>query len=161
MLYTVAIPILIYIVTSYINRRYKVRKSTFWLAVAAVLFSVSLYLPSPQIQGIDTEFWTHFFGGGVFVGILYLYFRPLIIRTLSVRKLHWFHELAVLFLFVSALGVVNELYELFAQQIGIFHESLDDTSWDLLANTLGAVTFFVLYKSVVRLKPLFTLSIKG
>lgn len=149
-LYLVVIPVAIYAITSTINRRYKVRGSTLWLAVAALLFAASLFLPSPQIGGTDTEFWTHFFGGGFFIGILYVYFRPLI-----KRKLRWYEDLAVLFVLVSAFGVINELYELLALHIGIYHEKLDDTSWDLLANTLGALTFFVLYKTMNWLKSLF------
>lgn len=148
--YVVVIPIAVYTITSYLNYRYKVRKNTVWLAVAALLFSVSLFLPSPIIDGSDTEFWTHFFGGGFFMGILCVYFRPLL-----KQKLRWYQELFILFMLVSTFGVINELYELFAHQIGSFHESLDDTSWDLLANTLGSLTFFMLYKAIIRLKTLF------
>ena len=150
LLYVVVIPAVIYLVASAINRRYRVRKNTWPLAIAALLFSSSLFLPSPIIEGSDTEFWTHFFGGGFFIGLLCLYFRPLIKRELA-----WYQELILLFMAVSSFGVVNELYELFAHQIGIFRESLDDTSWDLLANTLGALTFFVGYKLIMRLKTLF------
>lgn len=56
---------------------------------------------------------------------------------------------------VSSLGVINELYELLALHLGIYHESLDDTSWDLLANTVGALTFFVLYRVMKWGKTLF------
>lgn len=149
-LYVVIIPIAIYLVTSLVNRRYKVRKRTWPLVLTALLFSGSLFLPSPIIEGSDTEFWTHFFGGGFFIGLLCVYFRPLIKRELT-----WYQEFFVLFMFVSTFGVINELNELFLHQIGLFHESLDDTSWDLLANTLGALTFFVLYKAIMKLKTLF------
>jgi len=149
-LYVVVIPIMIYAVTSYVNRRFKVRKNTIWLVVASLLFSLSLFLPSPVINGIDTEFWTHFFGGGFFIGLLYVYFQPLIKRDLK-----WYQEIILLFMLVSTFGVINELYELFAQQVGIFHESLEDASWDLLANTLGVITFYVLYRSYLAIKTLF------
>jgi len=153
--YMIVIPVAVYLIASAINRHYKVRKSTLWLAVAAVLFSASLFLPSPQIQGIDTEFWTHFFGGGFFMGILYIYFRPLLLRLFQTKELRWYHDLVLLFMFTSALGVVNELYELFAQQVGIHDESLEDTPWDLLANTLGLVVFYGVFRSAKAIKGLF------
>ncbi|TAH32069.1 hypothetical protein EYC58_05360 [Candidatus Saccharibacteria bacterium] len=149
-LYVVIIPIAMYLITSSINRRYKVRKNTWPLALVALLFSASLFLPSPVIEGSDTEFWTHFFGGGVFIGLLCLYFRPLI-----KRKITWYQEFFLLFAAVSTFGVMNELYELLALHLGIYHESLDDTSWDLLANTLGALTFFIIYKMAMWCKTLF------
>ena len=43
-----------------------------------------------------------------------------------------------LFALVSALGCVNELAELFMVKVGLAHITLDDTNWDILANTLGA-----------------------
>ena len=153
--YVVIIPIAIFLITNYINRRYRVRKSSSWLAVAAIIFSASLFLPSPQIQGIDTEFWTHFFGGGFFIGILYVYFRPLVLRVLKTKELRWYHDLILLFMFTSALGVVNELYELFAQQVRLHDETLEDTPWDLLANTLGIVTFYGVFRCAKAIKSLF------
>ena len=42
------------------------------------------------------------------------------------------------FALVSALGCINELAELFMVKVGLAHITLDDTNWDILANTLGA-----------------------
>lgn len=153
--YAIVIPVAVYLIASAVNRRYNVRNNTLWLGIAAVLFSVSIFLPSPQIQGIDTEFWTHFFGGGFFMGILYIYFRPLVLRVCKIKELRWYHDVALLFMLTSAFGVVNELYELFAQQVRIHDESLEDTSWDLLANTLGLLSFYVAYRCAKAIKSLF------
>lgn len=43
-----------------------------------------------------------------------------------------------LFTLVSALGCINELAELCMVKFGLARITLDDTSWDILANTLGA-----------------------
>lgn len=43
-----------------------------------------------------------------------------------------------LFVLVSALGCINELAELYMVKVGLARITLDDTSWDILANTLGA-----------------------
>ena len=149
-IYTLVIPVLVYVIGSYIDRRYHMYGNKLLLITASLLFSASLFLPSPIINGIDTEFWAHFFGGGVFIGLLCVYFRPLL-----KRELEWYQELMLLFIFVSTFGVINELYELFSSEIGIYDELLDDTSWDLLANSLGALVFFLLYKGINRLKTLF------
>lgn len=149
-LYVVVIPVLVYAGGRMIAGHYHLRSNQWLLVLAALLFSVSLFLPSPLIHGGKTQFLTHFFGGGVFVGLLCLYFRPLI-----KRELIWYEELAILFVLVSAFGVVNELYELFAYETGISSQSVTDTSWDLVANTLGAMTFFIVYKATVMAKRLF------
>ena len=48
-----------------------------------------------------------------------------------------------LFALVSALGCVNELAELFMVKTGLAHITLDDTNWDILANTLGAAAVWI------------------
>ena len=44
----------------------------------------------------------------------------------------------LVFALVSALGCINELAELFMVKFGLARITLDDTNWDILANTLGA-----------------------
>ena len=48
-----------------------------------------------------------------------------------------------LYALVSALGCVNELAELFMVKVGLAHITLDDTNWDILANTLGAAAVWI------------------
>lgn len=111
------------------------------LYVACVLFAVSWYLPSPLIRGQDTAFVTHFIGGGVFTGLLWLYLK----YSLGWRA-HWLLEAFSLFVLVSALGCINELAELFFVETGIARILLTDTNWDILANTLGAIGVYCIWK---------------
>ena len=112
-----------------------------WLLyVACLLFFVSWYLPSPLIDGQDTSFVTHVVGGGIFTGLLWWYLK------LAIGwKAHWLVESFALFALVSALGSINELAELFMVKTGIANILLDDTSWDILANTVGAAAVYLVY----------------
>ena len=118
------------------------------LVLACTLFFVSWYLPSPEIQGEQTAAVTHFIGGGVFTGLIWLY-----VKTHLRWKAAWPLELVSLLAMVSLLGVANELFELFAVSVGIANLPLTDTSWDLLMNTLGALLVWVGYSLIVRNPP--------
>jgi hypothetical protein len=111
------------------------------LACACVLFAVSWYLPSPDIYGQQTSFVTHFLGGGVFCGLLGVYLK----RAIGWHA-KWFAELAALFALVSSLGVINELFEVMLWMVGAMPEGITDTSWDLVANTAGALCCYAVYK---------------
>lgn len=109
-----------------------------WLLYSAcVLFFISWYLPSPLILGQDTSFTTHFVGGGIFSGLIWLYLR----QTTGIR-LGWSLDAFALFALVSALGVLNELAELFFAVVLGIDIRLTDTSIDLFANTVGALTVY-------------------
>lgn len=142
LIYLIGIPAAVYFTVRWFDARYKVGGSRWLLIAACTLFSASLFLPSPIIDGEDTEFFTHFFGGGVFTGLLWLYFAPYI------RKQLWQNEFLQLFTLVSVLGVLNELFELLTHTLGLNPKSLSDTSWDLLANTLGVLLFYVVYRAI-------------
>lgn len=111
------------------------------LLAACLLFFLSLFLPSPLIHGRNTQFCTHFFGGGVFTGLVWLF----IIKNLK-WKLSSFLELLSLYFLVSALGVANELFEFAVNGADLIKIPSFDTWWDLFANTLGALTFWVIYR---------------
>lgn len=118
------------------------------LLTACLLYFISWYLPSPLIHGQDTSFTTHFVGGGLFSGFLWLY---------AMRKLDWkispLMELVSLYAFVSAFGVANELFELAIVEFKLVHNlNGADTWWDLLANTIGALAFWIVYRIVVRMR---------
>lgn len=110
------------------------------LLVACFVIFISWSLPSPLIDGQQTQFITHFVGGGIFTGLLWLY-----IKLVKGWKAAWLVEAASLFALVSALGVTNELFELVLYVTGHMPEGIADTSWDLLANTLGALAFYIIY----------------
>ena len=88
---------------------------------------------------------THFVGGGVFVGFLWLYLK----YSLNWQA-HWLIEAFSLFALVSALGCVNELAELFMVKAGIASILLADTNWDIVANTSGALSVYLAYLSVKK-----------
>ena len=116
-------------------------KNNRWLLVlACLLFFISWYLPSPLIDGKDTSFMTHLVGGGIFSGLVWWY----LVRTLRI-KVSIAVEVISLFTLVSTLGALNELLELFLVRAGIASILLTDTSWDILANTVGALAVFVVY----------------
>lgn len=119
----------------------KAGKEWRWLLLLACLIMfISWSLPSPLIYGQQTQFSTHFVGGGIFTGLLWLY-----IKLVKKWKAAWWLEAGSLFALVSALGVTNELFEIVLYVTGHMPEGIADTSWDLLANTLGALTLYVVY----------------
>lgn len=116
-----------------------------WLYAASVLYMISWWLPSPLIEGRDTSFTTHFLGGGVFTGMVWYYLKQ------SLKwSAHWLLEAFSLFVLVSTLGVANELLEVVLYVFGRMPNGISDTSWDLLANTLGALTFYLVYVIFLR-----------
>lgn len=140
---SIVVPILVYIVTPWVIRQLggEPRRYRRLLIIACLVFFISWYLPSPLIDGEDTSFTTHFVGGGIFTGLLWIYLK---------RSLDWHHvwwvEAFSLFALVSALGCINELFELLTVCIGISSIPLDDTNWDILANTLGALVVYIIYR---------------
>ncbi len=106
--------------------------------VAWIVYVVGWTLPSPLIEERDTNFTTHLVGVGIFAGFIWLYAK---------RQMQWratrLAEGASLFALVSALGVANELFELALQKTNLVQLNLSDTTWDLTANTLGALLFWV------------------
>jgi hypothetical protein len=117
--------------------------STRLLGFAGFAFFLSWYLPSPLIYGEDTSFTTHFLGGGVFTGFVWLYIKQRAMLRMSILA-----ELVSLYVLVSALGVANELFELLVVQLKLVNLHPSDTWWDLLANSLGALAFWLGYRIV-------------
>jgi hypothetical protein len=111
------------------------------------VLGISLLLPSPLIDGNNTGFTKHF-GGGLFCCFLWLF----IMQSNGWRLPKW-QEFITLYAFVCMLGVTVELVEILFLEIGYIEENLldvrtTDTSWDLVANTAGAVVFWVIYSLV-------------
>lgn len=138
---SVVVPILLFFLVPVLVKKLggNDKKHLAWLGAACILFFVSWYLPSPLIDGQDTSFTTHFVGGGVFTGLLWYYLKQ------SLRwKTWWLTEAFSLFALVSALGVANELFEIILYKAHVMR-TIADTSWDLLANTFGALTVYAVY----------------
>ena len=140
---SVIVPLAIYFLLPWLLKyaTKKEHKPNTLLITACILYFISWYLPSPLIEGENTHFTTHFIGGGIFTGFLGLY----IYRQLQLN-LHPLTQMLALYALVSALGVANELFELAVTQLNLTTLTPEDTWWDLLANTLGALTFFIGYQ---------------
>ncbi|HRJ06079.1 MAG TPA: hypothetical protein PK096_00725 [Candidatus Saccharibacteria bacterium] len=137
------VPALTIFVLPKLVNKYTSRKGNLWLLVAAgALFFISNYLPSPYIEGRDTSAVTHFIGGGIYSALVWLYLKERLGHPKS-----WFVELASLLALTSLLGTANELFELFIVKANLYDMPLDDTNWDLLMNTLGALLVFGIYKT--------------
>ena len=84
---SVFVPATLVCVVPYVLRRHGFtdeKKYRWLLYCACVLFFISWYLPSPLIEGRDTSFTTHFVGGGLFTGLLWVYL------VLAMRwRAHW------------------------------------------------------------------------
>lgn len=118
-------------------------RAAHWLPVlAGFLFFASFYLPVVHISSETTTFQQHFVGGGLYSALLFEYSRQLF-----KWKFSWHLGLVYLFAWVSALGVANEMFEFFLTKSGLAYVNLKDADWDLLANTLGAITgyFFLVF----------------
>ena len=74
----------------------------------------------------------------MFTGLLWIYL------VLAMRwRSYWLVMAFSVFALVSALGCVNEIAELFMVKFGLARITLDDTNWDILANTLGAAAVWL------------------
>jgi hypothetical protein len=118
----------------------KVHTSYDWLPVlAAFLFIVAFFLPNIHISDETTTFQQHFVGGGMYTACLYIYFKKLLSWKLSL-----FVSFLVLFAWASTFGVATELLEFTLTKLNLAQIGTGDTDWDLLANTLGALTGYAI-----------------
>lgn len=136
---SVVVPLCVYLVAEKLLGSHP--KERWLLLTACSLFFISYFLPSPLVHGQHTQYMTHLVGGGVFSGFLWLY----IVRVKG-WELSLLQEVASLFVLVCTLGVANELFEVVLYWSGHMPAGVSDTSWDLVANTTGALACFVAYK---------------
>lgn len=139
-LLTLLLPVLI----PRIARRYHLalQPAPLWLPVlAAIVYFSAGFLPDIHISHETNSFQEHFVGGGLYTAILFLYFTKLF----SWRK-HWLIMLLALFAWTSALGTANELLEFTLVKLNITQIDISDTSWDLVANTAGMLTGFIIWR---------------
>ncbi|MFZ1249311.1 MAG: hypothetical protein WAQ24_03235 [Candidatus Saccharimonadales bacterium] len=139
LLISILVPLIVYIVTPRLLKTG--RKQQGWLIAACSLFFISYFLPSPLVHGTETQFMTHLVGGGFFSGFLWLY----IVRAKRIVFQNALVEVASLFALVCTLGVMNELFEIVIFWLGRMPMGIADTSWDLVANTIGALSFYLAY----------------
>lgn len=94
-----------------------------------------------DFNGVWPDAWLHFIGGGGVSAVILNYG----LKRLKL-KLSFFQSLVAVYLLASSLGVANEILELVLDQWSgkNFSSTRLDTWHDLLANTLGAVFFWIL-----------------
>jgi hypothetical protein len=107
------------------------------------------------------NFLQHMIGGGVAVGFVGLYLLSFyknsfgnIYEFSNIEK--FFLEIIFIFMLVSAFGCLNELLEFYLDLlgIGIFSADRYDTWFDIVANTSGAMSIYLIYKFFVGIKKL-------
>lgn len=149
MIYGVIIPALIlfmpWVLVRYVfvtkktrNLSYRTNAEYMWLASG--IWVLSQLAPRVSIYGQTDTFLMHTLGG-VLAAILYVY----AIKCYKVEFETTWQLWIGLFLFVSALGVLNELFEFFLSSIGVPGVVGGDEWWDLTANTLGSFAAYGLF----------------
>ena len=123
-------------------------KSGGWMLplVASCLFFTSFYLPDIHISSQTSTFQQHFVGGGIYSALLYFYIKRIFSWRFSLVI-----DLLLLFAWTSALGVANKLLEFVLLKLHLLALDTTDAYWDLLANTLGAYTAYILFMMRVAL----------
>lgn len=115
-----------------------------WFAAAILVQAAASIISLVIPDRVTGNFFYHAVGGGVTTALLYIY----LLRTYR-QRYSWRVEVALLYGFVSALGVMNELAEYageFVIRVGFFSWDSHDTWRDLTANTLGAISAWLIYR---------------
>jgi hypothetical protein len=115
--------------------------------IAAVLFFVAFLIPDIDISKETDSFQQHLVGGGLYCACLYFY-----LKQIMKWRFVWYVDLVLLLAFTSAFGVANELLEFTLVKLNIQNINLADADWDLLANTLGAVTGFIIFQLYKKIR---------
>lgn len=154
MIYLVIIPLLLavvpWIAVRFVFVTGKSRQLTYeqampYLLAAAFLWMFAFFVPNIPISA-ETDTFSQHAMGGVVAGVLFAFAR----RAYGWRFSAWWQPWLALYGFVSALGVLNELFELFTTKTGVIIIDSSDVWWDLLANTIGGVVAFAAFE-IVRL----------
>ena len=110
--------------------------------VSAGFFVVSWLLPNPVIAGTNT-FTQHAVGGGAACAVAALFIALNAGLRSSVLRI------AFAYCFAASLGTALELLELMYDQARGTHLTAD-SSWDLLANSTGAILTAAILEGVTR-----------
>ncbi|HMS25481.1 MAG TPA: hypothetical protein PKB15_07340 [Acidimicrobiia bacterium] len=112
--------------------------------MAGIVFFGAFLVPDIHITDETQTFQQHFIGGGIYTALLYSYFKLLL-----GWKTHWTIDLLLLFAWTSAFGVASELAEFTLLKLHLTNINIEDTGWDLLANSSGAfLSYLIIKKSV-------------
>lgn len=118
-----------------------------WIG-AALISQLIASIASQIVGGRHGNIILHGVGGGVASAFMFVY----LFRTFKV-KVPWRIELAMLFAFVSSLGVLSELAEYTLElSLGIIMSFDTHDTWrDFTANTGGALLAWLAIKILVRI----------
>jgi glycopeptide antibiotics resistance protein len=118
-----------------------------WIAAAAAFQICSELIAAHMSNTLYGNIALHTIGGGVASTCLFFYLR----YTFDVT-VNWRLQLGMLFLFVSALGVLNELWEFSFELLHLGKYSFDshDTWRDLTSNTAGALLAWMVIRAARR-----------
>lgn len=132
------------------KQKVSLKKYWKWLVAALLIQGVASIISLNVTDRVTGNFFYHAVGGGVAATLLYIY----LLKTYWVSY-GWRVEVVLLYCFVSALGVLNELAEYageFVIRVGFFSWDSHDTWRDLTANTLGAVIAWLFYRLYKKLR---------
>lgn len=117
-------------------------------SIFAVAFGVFVAMTLVEDRQLANRI-EHAFGGG-FLAFLVCY---LVARDMG-RPITRFQFLVLAFLTVTALGVANEIFEFFGQNYfgWIVAKHLNDTWYDLISNTVGALIAAALFVPLIKTK---------
>lgn len=149
MLYVIAYAILTLVLMKWLVYEFRPaaiqpRRQAGWLLLA--LFFILLGEGTAILTGGRLgNFLLHAIGGGVASTFIFAFF----VRVFKPR-LSWRSELVLLFMFVSTLGVLNELAEYAAEMLWSVQLAFDthDTWRDFVANSGGAMVAWLLVKLI-------------
>ena len=118
------------------------KKHAAYLLAAALVWWAAMLLPNIPVSGQTDTTTMHFLGGAV-AALLFVY----AVKSYRIRFVERWQPWISLFLFVSALGVLNELFEFFLSFTQFAVEGGDEW-WDLAANTAGAYAAYIFIRAI-------------
>lgn len=140
------------IVVKILVKENKLNTNIMYLVFAFLLPVFWVFVPKEMVHLREVNFIQHAVGGGVAVGFVFIYFvKSLKDKAPLLNKFPF--QIIGLYALVCMLGVTNELLEFLLDYlgVGIFSADRYDTWFDLVANTTGAFSVFILYKIIYQL----------
>jgi len=130
----------------FFTKEVKIDKSIIYLFFAFCLPLIWVFLPKEVVTLREVNFIQHAVGGGVAVSFVAIYLIKNFRQKFEIFD-YFLFQLVFVFALVSMLGVINELFEfvLDTYKIGVFSSDRYDTWYDLVANTSGAMSLFLIY----------------
>lgn len=148
-LYEIIIPLALlvapWLVTRFIfataqSQKVRYIQSLPYAAAAGSLWAIGFWLPNVPVTPITDSFSLHMAGGAA-AAVLWMY----AVHAYGPHFTLWWQAPLTLYVLVSGLGVLNELFEVFLNASGLLYVYNRDADWDLVANTTGATIIFALW----------------